>query len=75
MKYKLKDGVYFNPKWNEEYSATYVGLEIADLFSYPIHKFVKRNNKDKAFLVFVNKIAGYPNDKTKGIKIIPEIQK
>lgn len=69
------DGVYFNPKWNEEYSATYVGLEIADLFSYPIHKFVKRNNKDKAFLVLENKIAGYPNYKNKGIKIFPEIKK
>ena len=69
------DGVYFNPKWTEEYSATYVGLEIADLFSYPIHKFVKRNNKDKAFLVLENKIAGYPNYKNKGIKIFPETKK
>ena len=64
-------GVYFNPKWNEEYSLTYVGLEIADLFSYPIHKFIKRNVKDKAFLMFENKIVGYPNYKNKGIKIFP----
>lgn len=65
------DGVYFNPKWNEEYSSTYVGLEITDLFSYPIHKYVKRNIKDKAFLTFENKIDGYPNYKNKGIKIFP----
>ncbi len=64
-------GVYFNPKWNEEYSVTYIGLEIADLFSYPIHKYVKRNVKDQAFLVMENKIAGYPNYKNKGIKIFP----
>ena len=64
-------GVYFNPKWNEEYSLTYVGLEIPDLFSYPIHKFIKRNVKDKAFLMFENKIVGYPNYKNKGIKIFP----
>ena len=63
--------VYFNPKWNEEYSSTYVGLEIADLFSYPIHKFIKRNTKDKAFLIFEDKIVGYPNYKNKGIKIFP----
>ena len=65
------DGVYFNPKWNEEYSSTYVGLEITDLFSYPIHKYIKRNTKDKAFLIFENKIVGYPNYKNKGIKIFP----
>ena len=61
-------GVYFNPKWNEEYSSKYVGLEIADLFSYPIHKYIKRNIKDKTFLVLENKLVGYPNYKNKGIK-------
>lgn len=65
------NGVYFNPKWNKEYSSTYVGLEITDLFSYPIHKFVKRNKKDKAFLLFENKIVGYPSYKNKGIKTFP----
>lgn len=69
------DGVYFNPKWNEEYSSTYVGLEITDLFSYPIHKYIKRNTKDKAFLVFEDKIVGYPNYKNKGIKIFPPDKK
>lgn len=65
------EGVYFNLKWNEEYSSTYVGLEITDLFSYPIHKYVKRSTKDKAFLTFEEKIVGYPNYKNKGIKIFP----
>ena len=69
------DGVYFNPKWNEEYSSTYVGLEITDLFSYPIHKYIKRNTKDKAFLIFEDKIVGYPNYKNKGIKIFPPDKK
>ena len=64
-------GVYFNPKWNDDYSSTCVGLEITDLFSYPIHKYIKRNNKDKAFLMFEDKIVGYPNYKNKGIKIFP----
>lgn len=67
---KIK-GVYFNLKWNEEYSSTYTGLEIADLFSYPIHKYVKKDIKDKAFQVFESKIDGYPNYKNKGIKIFP----
>ena len=69
------DGVYFNPKWNEEYSSTYIGLEITDLFSYPIHKYIKRNTKDKAFLIFEDKIVGYPNYKNKGIKIFPPDKK
>lgn len=69
------DGVYFNPKWNEDYNFTYVGLEITDLFSYPIHKYIKRNVKDKAFLIFEDKIVGYPNYNNKGIKIFPPSKK
>lgn len=65
------EGVYFNPKWNKEYSSTYVGLEITDLFSYPIYKYVKRNVKDRAFLTFEDKIVGYPIYKNRGIKIFP----
>ena len=71
---KIK-GVYFNPKWNEEYSATYTGLEITDLYSYPIHKFIKRNKKDQAFLTYENKIVGYPNYINKGIKVFPNPDK
>lgn len=69
------DGVYFNPKWNEDYNFTYVGLEITDLFSYPIHKYIKRNIKDKAFIIFEDKIVGYPNYNNKGIKIFPPSKK
>ena len=39
LKRKVK-GVYFNPKWNENYDDTFVGLEIVDLISYPIHKYI-----------------------------------
>lgn len=74
LKNKIK-GVYFNPKWNEEYSSTYTGLEITDLYSYPIHKFIKRNKKDQAFLTYENKIVGYPNYNNKGIKVFPNQDK
>lgn len=67
--------VYFNPKWNEEYSSTYTGLEITDLYLYSIHKFIKRNNKDQAFLTHENKIVGYPNYNNKGIKVFPNQDK
>lgn len=61
-------GVFFNKKWNESKSHTYVGLEIADLFTYPIHKFVRSNEKDRAFSTVEKKL-----DKgiKKGIKIFP----
>lgn len=64
-------GIYFNPKWNKKYNNTFLGIEIADLSSYPIHKFVRNNNKDKSFEILENKIDKYPNYLNKGIKIFP----
>ena len=64
-------GVYFNPKWNEEYSHTFSGLEFADLFSYPIHQFVKYKKENSAFEVLKTKIDKYPYYEKKGIKIFP----
>lgn len=64
-------GIYFNPKWTNLYDNTFSGLEIADLSSYPIHKFIRNKNKDKAFLVLEKKIDKYPNYINKGIKIFP----
>jgi hypothetical protein len=67
---KIK-GVYFNSKWNDEYSDTFTGLEITDLFSYPIHKYIKYGTRDKAFQIIETKLSGYPDYKNKGIKIFP----
>ena len=64
-------GIYFNPKWNNRYDNTFSGLEIADLSSYPIHKYVRNNHKDKSFLVLENKIDKYPDYLNKGIKVFP----
>lgn len=64
-------GVYFNPKWNEEYSHTFAGLEFADLFSYPIHQFAKYKKETPAFEVLKPKIDKYPDFLNKGIKIFP----
>ena len=69
---KKIEGVYFNPKWNKEYNSTYVGLEITDLFSYPIHQYVKYSKTNPAFEVLKPKINGYPNFTNKGIKIFPK---
>ena len=63
--------IYFNPKWNKKYDDTFSGLEIADLSSYPIHKFIKNEIKDKAFNILENKLDKYPDYINKGIKIFP----
>ena len=65
------NGVYFNPKWYGGYSSTFAGLEIVDLFSYPIHQYIKYKEKNKAFKAIEKKIDCYPNYKNKGIKVFP----
>lgn len=65
--------VYFNPKWCKSYNdqLSFFGLEIADLCSYPIHKYCKLNKKDPAFETIEDKIYCYPDYFGKGIKIFP----
>lgn len=65
-------GVYFNPKWKNNSNPPYSGLELADLCSYPIHKFIKTGNKDKAFSAIESKINCYPNYLGRGIKVFPK---
>lgn len=65
------DGIYFNPKWNKVYDETFVGLEIADLSSYPIHKFIRNNKKDLSFKILEKKFDKFPNYINKGLKIFP----
>lgn len=65
-------GVYFNPKWYGGHSSTFSGLEIADLFSYPIHQYVKYKKENPSFDVIKRKIDCYPNYINKGIKIFPQ---
>lgn len=64
-------GIYFNPKWNKTYSNTFSGLEIADLTSYPIHKYVKYDKKDLAFESLEKKFDRFPDYINKGLKIFP----
>ena len=65
-------GIYFNPKWYGGHSSTYAGLEIADLFSYPIHQYVKYKKTNSSFELIKNKIVGYPNFNGKGLKVFPK---
>lgn len=65
-------GVYFNPKWYGGHSSTFAGLEVADLFSYPIHQYVKYKKENPAFDVLKKKIDGFPNIDGKVLKIYPK---
>lgn len=71
--FKKIKGVYFNPKWCKEADdkKSYFGLEIADLVSYPIHKFNTKNCKDRAFECIEDKIYGFPKYGGRGIKKFP----
>ncbi len=64
-------GVYFNKKFSKR-KKPYVGLQIADLSSYPIHRFVKFNTIGKDFLTIEKKIQCYPKYIGKGLKIYPK---
>ena len=65
------EGIYFNPKFNVKNHKSFIGLEFADLSSYPIHKYIKYKKKDKAFETLEKKLNYYPEYKNKGIKIYP----
>lgn len=67
-------GVYFNPKWYGGHSSTYSGLEIADLFSYPIHQYIKFKKENLSFNVVKSKIDCFPNFINKGIKVFPKVK-
>lgn len=65
-------GAYFNPKWKKGTNESYVILELADLVSYPIHKYHRYKRKDKDFQLIEKKFFKYPNYDGWGIKYFPK---
>lgn len=68
-------GVYFNPKWcfgKNNGKASYILLELADLISYPIFKYVKFEKMDQAFKALEPRLTNYPNYLGYGIKVFPK---
>lgn len=72
-KFSFIDGVYFNSKWDEisNKQKSHWILEIADLYCYPLFKFGKIGQIDRALEIFENKIACYPDYLGKGFKKFP----
>lgn len=69
---KIK-GVYFNPKWSkiDSEQKSYWSLEIADVCSYPIHKYFAHGTKDRAYEVVETKLKRYPHHMGVGLKSFP----
>ncbi|MFC0560885.1 DUF3800 domain-containing protein [Halalkalibacter alkalisediminis] len=72
--FKCIKKIYFNPKWCSvnDYKRSFIQLELADLVSYPIHKYNIRGIKDRAFNSIQSKIYNYPNFEGYGIKVFPK---
>ncbi|AYQ59414.1 DUF3800 domain-containing protein [Enterococcus faecium] len=64
-------GVYFNPKRTIDGMQSYWPLEISDILSYRIHRFVRTEIEDADFDCIKEKIFGYPDFEGKGLKIFP----
>lgn len=75
-KEKIRDrirGVFFNSKHSKiDPNNVYPGIEVADLFSYPIHRYVKYGRKGKDFESIETRIAYYPKYMGKGIRKFPK---
>lgn len=72
--FKRIKGVYFNPKWcfnKNKGKASFPLLELSDLVSFPIFKYIKTGRKDLAFEAFEQKLHNYPNFHGYGIKKFP----
>lgn len=65
------EGVYFNPKRTEDEKLSYWVLELADIVSYKIHRYIKNDERDELFNSIEKKIYKYPNHYGKGLKIFP----
>lgn len=63
------DGVYFNRKSTPDKQKSYWILELADILSYRIHRFVKTSEKDQLFKSIETKFSEYPDHDGKGLKI------
>lgn len=63
--------VIFRPKRRTDGLASYVPLELADLYSYPIHQHIRDARPSRAFDVTERKLAGYPTPVGRGLKLFP----
>lgn len=64
----LKD-IYFNPKISDDRKIVYHGIDIADLCSYPIYRYMRFGTIGQDFRIIINKLAGYKKFKEKDMRM------
>ena len=66
-------GVFFNSKSTMKDGLNlYPGIEIADLFSYPIHRYARYGHTGKDFEIVKQKLYGHPRSSKKGFNLFPK---
>ena len=66
-------GVFFvEKKTSKDPKNVYAGIEVADLFSYPIHRFARYGTKGQDFEIVERKIEGYPAYFSRGLLLFPD---
>ena len=68
LKKHFKD-VFFNPKLSDDKLKVNHGIDIADLCSYPIYRFMRFGTKGRDFEIVMKKLAGYKKIKEKEMKM------
>lgn len=61
--------VFFNPKMSEDGSVVYHGIDIADLCSYPIYRYMRFGTVGRDFDIVKEKLAGYKKIKEKDMRM------
>ena len=68
LKKHFKD-IFFNPKISEDKTTVYHGIDIADLCSYPIYRYMRFGTIGQDFKIVIRKLAGYKKFKEKDMRI------
>lgn len=64
--------IHFNPKRTHDKKMSFFQLEIADLVSYPIHRYVRSQTAEPDYTNIENKIFNYPDHFGYGMKLFPK---
>ena len=68
LKKHFKD-IFFNPKISADKKIVYHGIDIADLCSYPIYRYMRFGKRGRDFNIVIKKLAGYKKFKEKDMRI------
>ena len=65
------DSVGFLKKYSDDYQKSHFTIELADLVSYPIYKFVRDKMKNEPFIAIEPLLDNFPSYTSYGLKVFP----